>query len=147
MKASELSIGDWVQVHSVALQGEERLTPPMRVVEIGETWVNLEIDPEQGDPFEEDIDDIRPIPLTADILKRNGFVHWICDRHKDMYMLHICSKPNIFIRIVFFRRPKNLVQIEFNQIDLGIAMNKINCGVHELQHVMRMMGIDKNIIL
>ncbi len=50
MKTNELAIGDWVCAAGPVLNGEERLTPPMRVVAIGETWVQLLIDPEAGDP-------------------------------------------------------------------------------------------------
>ena len=68
MKANELSVGDWVCAKMTVINGEERLTPPMQVVAIGKTWVQLRIDPEAGDPDEYDIEDIRPIPITADIL-------------------------------------------------------------------------------
>lgn len=60
---NELSIGDWVCAQITTLQGKERLTPPMRVVAIGETWGQLLIDPESGDPDKYDIEDIRPILL------------------------------------------------------------------------------------
>ena len=46
MKENELAIGDWVCAAGTVLNGEERLMPPMRVVAIGETWVQLLIDPE-----------------------------------------------------------------------------------------------------
>ena len=65
MKENELAIGDWVCAAGTVLNGEERLMPPMRVVAIGETWVQLLIDPEAGDPDEYDIYEVRPIPLTV----------------------------------------------------------------------------------
>ena len=68
MKENELAIGDWVCAAGTVLNGEERLMPPMRVVAIGETWVQLLIDPEAGDPDEYDIYEVRPIPLTVDAL-------------------------------------------------------------------------------
>lgn len=75
---SALSIGDWVQaVQLVGVDNKERLTPPMRIVSLGEGaggWVNLMIDPEQGDPFEYSPDEIRGVPITPEILEKNGFV-------------------------------------------------------------------------
>ena len=49
----DLSVGDWVCVEEmVGVHNEPHLTPPMKIIAIGEDWVQLRIDPEQGDPFE-----------------------------------------------------------------------------------------------
>ncbi len=75
MRIEELSIGDWVCAEQLCgVHNEPRLTPPMKVVGLGESWVNLEIDPEQGDPFEFEPSEIRGVPITPEILEKNGFV-------------------------------------------------------------------------
>lgn len=146
MKTEELSIGDWVQAGTVVFQGEERLTPPMRVVGIGETWVNLEIDPEQGDPFEEDIKDIRPIPLTADILERNCFENTSSSPYRTDYRLVVSAETDQYLFISLFKKA-NRVQIVFGpgRVDATISFSKNCCYVHDLQHAMRMCGIEEKI--
>ena len=74
ISVSDLSIGDWVCAEQLCgVHSEPRLTPPMKVVGLGESWVNLEIDPEQGDPFEFEPSEIRGVPITAEVLEKNGF--------------------------------------------------------------------------
>ncbi len=121
----------------------------MRVVGIGETWVNLEIDPEQGDPFEEDIEDIRPIPLTADILEQNGFEKTSESPYRAEYQLEIDDKADLYLFITLFKKV-NRVQIAFDPIgsvDSRITFGKKGCAVHDLQHAMRLVGIEKEIKL
>lgn len=63
MDIRDLSIGDWVCAEQLCgVHNEPRLTPPMKVVGVGDGaggWVNLMIDPEQGDPFEFEPHEIR----------------------------------------------------------------------------------------
>ena len=81
-----------------------------------------ELDWQDGDDFSW----IEPIPLTAEILEKNGFVQdgeswW----YKDFRIVLSSSKG---VSLVCGR------QIKF-------------CYVHELQHALRLCGIDKEIIL
>lgn len=130
MKPNELSIGDWVCAAGSVINGEERLTPPMRVVAIGETWVQLLIDPESGDPDKYDIEDILPIPLTANIV----FANW---------------SGHINIRMV------ESVQAEFlrygmTYVYLAVLNHRVRIPVpyvHQLQHALRLAGIEKEIAL
>lgn len=141
MKSEELQIGDWVCAAGPVIDGEERTTPPMRVVSIGETWVCLRIDPEQGDPFEEDIEDIRPIPLTADILMANGFCHaryghyryeCVIDESTGETIRAAANKEGIMCIDIF--RPKASIFL-------------LTPYVHQLQHALRLAGINKDIKL
>lgn len=141
MKSEELQIGDWVCAAGPVINGEERQTPPMRVVSIGETWVNLLIDPEQGDPFEENIEDIRPIPLTADILMANGFSHaryghyryeCVIDESTGETIRAAANKEGIMCIDIF--RPKASIFL-------------LTPYVHQLQHALRLAGINKDIKL
>lgn len=134
MKTSELSIGDWVCAVGIKLKGEERLTPPMKVVTIGDDWVYLEIDSEQGDPFDEKIEDIRPVPLTVDMLIANGWlqaVHYQLTRSfkndfEDPYMATI----SLVCDTLYLRLQTKKIAGEF-------VVDK----VHELQRIMRLAGI------
>lgn len=64
-----LELGDWVYER---MEVSRRLSPPMRVVGLwdGCDCIYLEIDPEQGEPFEVDWKDVEPIPFTAEIQGR-----------------------------------------------------------------------------
>lgn len=142
MKASELAIGDWVCAAGPVINGEERQTPPMRVVAIGETWVHLLIDPEAGDPEEEDIEDIRPIPLTADILRANGWNILKEDRSR----LEMRDEDGRLMASVDAEFWKNRV------VFIGICaysayMRLPVFYVHELQRALRLAGIEKKIVL
>lgn len=141
MKANELAIGDWVCVAGPVINGEERHTPPMRVVAIGETWVHLLIDPEAGDPDEEDIEDIRPISLTSDILMANGWSHaryghyryeCVIDESTGETIRAAADKEGIMCIDIF--RPKASIFL-------------LTPYIHQLQHALRMAGIDKEIEL
>lgn len=140
MKTNELCIGDWVQVRILTLQDEERLTPPMRVCSIDDTWVCTMIDPEQGDPFDDNIEDIRPIPLTANILMANGWEAVGARRFKleneDDNMCttidaEVWNDGTIYIE-VFVLKHSYRQPVPY---------------VHTLQHIMRRVGIEKEIKL
>ncbi len=141
MKANELAIGDWVCVAGPVINGEERQTPPMQVCSIGESWVCTMIDPEQGDPFEENIEDIRPIPLTADILLANGWSH---TRHGNArYECVIDQTTGATIRAAADQRGVMCIDVFRPKASLFL----ITPYVHQLQHLLRMAGIEKEIEL
>ena len=135
MRIEELSIGDWVCAEQLCgVHNEPRLTPPMKVVGLGESWVNLEIDSEQGDPFEFEPCEIRGVTITPEILEMFGF-----ETYSQMWY-----HPDSYIE--FFRNNRNK----------DVWDRTINCGeytlysikyVHELQHVLRLAGVEKEIEL
>ena len=107
MKAKELMIGDWIYSHTFnGLQPRNirRINP-------------------------ENIEEYEPIPLTPDILEKNGFVKaWNTYRHSLKKWLVLYKK-------------------EFGlSLHIGEAEFRLDY-VHELQHIMRLCGIDKEITL
>lgn len=143
MKSEELQIGDWVCAACITINGEERLTPPMRVVVIGETWVHLLSDPEAGDPDEYNIEDIRPIPLTLKILRIGGFKKL---RGNTMYM-QVCDDATglayAFLYAYHYRFRPTGIEIQGNGQRIGVRPKY----VHQLQHALRLAGVKLNIIL
>lgn len=140
LKIEDLAIGDWVQAVTYILDGEERLTPPAYVSAIDQSGsVYLMFDPEGGDPDEYDIEAIRPIPLSAEILTKNGFERnspnsWAIGSINDANP-HLCvidDEENGFCAAA--------------QNELCVILNPTP-HVHCLQHVMRMIGIDRDIWL
>lgn len=138
MKANELAIGDWVCAAGPVLNGEERLTPPMRIVAIGETWACLRIDVEQGDPFEENIEDIRPMPLTVDALLANGW-EWV---HPKRLRAEVRDEEEQLVwafEVTIFNDCRLWANVHISGYSLRMPVDY----VHELQHAMRLSGIEK----
>ncbi|MCM1216571.1 MAG: hypothetical protein NC209_04205 [Alistipes sp.] len=142
MKANELSIGDWVCAVGTVINGEEHLTPPMRVEQICETWVRLQIDPQVGDPDEYDIADIRPVPLTGAILEQNGFTNIGKTPCHANYKL-VVNEYDGALLVQFFKKPSE-VRISFDPI---IVFSTYGCSIHNLQHALRLANIEKEIEL
>ena len=104
MKAEELMIDDWV------LLGGTHSIKVSKLSQYGE------------------YNDIKPIPLTKEILKKNGFRQVMFDFVLDM--MHI-------------RRDEN---VECFYIVVGGKGTRIDY-VHEFQHALKLCGIDKEIVL
>lgn len=123
MKATDLMIGDWVRQKHSGLK--------LQVSEIHQPYIFAEC--EEGQ-FREDT--IESIPLAPEILKKNGFenigAHFLCDSIGMIWW-----KDNIYIFSKYARHK-----------DLPTENISINIGyVHELQHALRLCGIDKEIEL
>lgn len=123
MKISDLSVGDWVLFAGF----------PRRVVSVISSTCVL---PHKGvlDIATFSIDDISPIPITHEILEMFGF-----ENYSQMWY-----HPDSYIE--FFRNNRNK----------DVWDRTINCGeytlysikyVHELQHVLRLAGVEKEIEL
>ena len=139
MKANELMIGDWVR--KLESCGH---TIPVRVTGI--------IDEDSSVLFERrdcvhgvtDIKAFEPIPLTAEILEKNGFEQ---DDYYLQFTLYLDSKRAKSRSVVMLPQDE-----EWSEIDMTLRCNKADvtmelCYVHELQHALRLCGIDKEIEL
>ena len=111
MKATDLMIGDWVKC------GRRY----MKVTQLAEDM---------------DCDDIEPIPLTAEILEKNGFVGELCsngiDYVSEEYKLRIICKTNDVGWTIYANH---------------FGLDKKDVFVHELQHALRLCRIEKEIEL
>lgn len=142
--ATHYELGDWVEECS-NITG--RMSPPMYVVAIFKDTLYLEINPEQGDPFEVDMEDVRPIPLTKEFLVDNGAYgkkivneeqgvidtvpgviskydlnDWVdIHKYKDRFIAKYHGRDDEYLHVVYLRY------------------------VHELQHFYQMFNIDKPI--
>ena len=125
MKTNELMIGDWVMYHKHM---------PMIIYQLS--------------PDFEDMDDLNPIPLTIEIIEKNGFIEfedeifhikthrwerWLNDGylHECVDILRSSDKKGYCI---FARH-------DYNELKLYLHY------VHELQHALRLCGIEKEIEL
>ncbi len=129
MNATDLMVGDWVyNTHN--RQNEH-------VQEIGSGLVMLDY----NDLYE--YDEIEPIPLTPEILEKNGFEvtrNISSSRNKDVWSLHV-SKYKIF----HITEHHNKKIFPYFWIEIG--SNSDIKYVHQLQHALRLCGIEKEIVL
>ena len=133
MKANELMIGDWV------LFGEV----PVRIEEIEKVFVADTLHYHDGDVNVELYD---PIPLTQEILKKNGWDLQIVRNEYRFYVRYFDSDINKSCDIRVYKEGLIFMILA----DINIPAKEIRMPieyVHELQHAMRSLGVDKEIIL
>ena len=121
MEKKELMIGDWVY--------NKNIDKPMQVYPM----MFSQMFRQKPDATTEDYN-IFPIPLTAEILEKNGFTRFgtgyiLKDRH---FGLENPSTPGNYLDNYWLRVSIKAVRIEF---------------IHELQHAIRLCGIEKEIEL
>lgn len=146
MKAKELMIGDWVRIDEpdkyAGATGQ--IQSLMYHREDDASYFNVFIQGKFG-YVSRDVcsDDIRPIPLTTEILEKNGFEN-IGD---DTYQLE--EKPCWFW-VDFFRHTYgceyDTSTYEYEDDEHRLKLYGIP-SVHELQHALRLCGIEKEIEL
>jgi len=156
MKAEELMIGDWVRVKAPYFKKNKAY----RVVEVrehgynGEATVNIEL-PDEDEEASMTGEFLFGIPITQEILEKNGFV--------------MDERYGVAVRYSFatdLHKPKQTV-IQFTFYDGGVSADTLfKCWtspkdfdgindlhicdlkfVHELQHALRLCGIEKEIEL
>lgn len=127
MKANELMIGDWVMINPISYYQVEQIR-----VEFGELRIYL-----KGTEVFATENEIMPIPLTPEILEKNGFdgvsvYNW----SDDIYLVSLYHWDIGKWEVVIY----NLDRDQFI-IRLYITY------VHQLQHALRLCGINKEIVL
>lgn len=140
MKPTELMIGDWVNVKTTNRDTRKEETKPGRIVEISPYFKNAGIAFDINDfkrhyGFNQPLASLAPIPLTGEVLERNGF-----------------KKSEVFDE---WKYEENDVSIQwkpypllFLQIETEDARLSIDCGhVHELQHALQLCGVERELEL
>lgn len=130
MKASELMIGDWVQNQ---LGWKAQVQSIRYVNTIKDEWEWLVKIGINNETFQNNLslNEIGAIPLTPEILQKNGFVYnaipfvdgW------EQFGLTLYRSGNGY------------------SIDCGIKVSLIIDCVHQLQHALRLCGVEKEITI
>lgn len=130
MKAEELMIGDWVQDSSGA---------KFKIIYIEYHCTRVEFKGEELiiPCFEQA--NIKPIPLTPEILVNNGFVYIT-----SQGIYEFCTDD---YRILWPTDDKNTLAINSYFAKYGILTKSDIDYVHQLQHALRLCGINKEIKL
>ena len=137
MKASELMIGDWVldgnvyaQVTSITCDGNIETTH--------NEHSNIEL--------------VEPIPLTPEILEKNGFEKALDEDGAECYRYYNRAGDG-YIKISLYNGGDGDWSIEivnyekFDNNEIVYNNNFIFLKVHQLQHALRLCGITREIIL
>ena len=121
IKCRDLMVWDWVSIpHGFAMQ----------IVDVGEDYAYATWEGNESDPWEfcdKEGDEPEPIPLTPEILEKNGWKeteYW--HEYKNGNTIIQCSLPDM--------------QGVINEIE--IKNFKCEC-VHQLQHLLRLCGLDE----
>ena len=134
MKANELMIGDWL----LSYDDDELENIPVKVVSIDvDGWVFYEY----PDKFIEEgwCKNLYPVPLTNEILEQNG---WKWNEYHTMMTLVVGS---IHIGWGFY---KDCLSISDHSDDGDCQITSLKCEyVHQLQHVLKICEIEKEIEL
>ena len=138
MKVNELMIGDWVQVPCL-IDNTENYNAWCQIRQLRDGDLDVI-------GFKElSYDEICPIPLTPEILEKNGFII----KKKWAQIGNFGDNPLImwhFEDDAFLHDFKH--ELEIHQNDTGKVHIRIPCEyVHELQHALRLCRIDKTIEL
>jgi len=150
MKPNELMIGDWVKlyVYDSALK-------PSKIVGIqynsyrGKDYVDW-VDCEVWDELS--LNDIEPIPLTPEILEKNGFEKAPDEDGTECYRYYNQAADG-YIKISLHNGGDGDWSIEiinyekFDDNEIVYNNNFIFLKVHQLQHLFKLCKIEKEIIL
>lgn len=138
MNANELMIGDWVHLTDKDVNA--------RVTELRSDGHDALVVTDHGEV--DMLIDLEPIPLTGMILERNRFEK-TNETHRVLEYRLCVEKYYEAYLYVTFRLRTGFVRVEFDTDMKGpkIGFIKYEMSVHDLQHAMRMCGIEKEIEL
>lgn len=133
MEAKELMLGDLIYPDNIDA------SIVARVVHIGEREIGF-LAPNSGVIWWNQPENVRPIPITPEILEKNGFVKtddgWECDENRVVTIaLHSEKSCDMWI-----------AETSYEWKHLRYMLPSPKC-VHELQHALRLVGIEKEIVL
>lgn len=130
MKIEELSIGDWV-----LCDGE-----CWKISAVNEDSVGLRVDSDYSVASLEECD---PIEITSDILEENGFS--LCDGCTSRWELEcgVCwikvTAPENYADVTVYKKVAHGYRRVIDEMQIT--------GVHQLQHILRLVGVRKEVKL
>jgi hypothetical protein len=130
MKANELMIGDWVTL-SKGNWSENRQVELIDIEMIAESVYLAE-----------------PIPLTPEILEKNDFLYYCVDDGYYGYFEESYSNQATEIILFNVNNENRNVQIHIKYHNDETILHLMECNyVHQLQHILKVCGIKKEIEL
>ena len=141
MNASELMVGDYVKVKT---DDDTFIKVQIRTLEFDIMWANID-DDETCDAIS--YDDIEAIPLTQEILEKNGFYE-----QSEDYMRYFKSYDENYyfgFESISYCLDTKIAKVikEGKQSGVQEKVELVCAYVHQLQHALRLCGIEKEIVL
>ena len=150
MEATKLMIGDWIKTSNNTNWSEDLRGIVCRITNLGDNYIAATDINNLKSPYGISVN-FEPIPLTKEILEKNGFKlregctsAW--DWHNGETSIHISGNHTCPVgQTLTIYVPGGTVGAAFSS-HLAISDLKIR-GVHELQHAIKLCGIGKTIEL
>lgn len=148
MKPEELMIGDWVNFLIDIEGGDTDYDPkvaqyqPMKIVSLS-SWYNNDGEVESAEGVINDIDQVKPIPLTPEILEQNGFEYY--DNPVKSLMTNTINGHYVEIRL---DRKEMAIWYDYDENNDGVysdCLFPLPYWLHDFQHALRLCGINKEI--
>lgn len=136
IKVEDLGVGDWVRVQMCKCDYDDPDTLDAKVLSIVGNSVGVGYD-ECGICMSVFVDDLRPIPITAEVLEKNGF-----KKNGEYNEWNIGTWRTPYLLGVSLERPA--ITIKWNGSSVFIDQAKY---VHQLQNALRLVGVEKEIVL
>lgn len=134
IKISELSIGDWVRYRD----REWIVCSLYQFTEEVGLW-------RKDSQLCEYVAGIEPIPLTPEILEKNGFVRGEYSEIREYNEWEIGEWDNLPYVSVKLDIDRQVIRVTNRGRDMFIADKEVY--VHQLQHALRLAGVEKEIML
>lgn len=130
----DLSIGDYVRVKMCKWDYDDPDTLDAKVLSIEGNSVGVGYD-NSGIVMSAFVDDLQPIPITAEVLEKSGFTH-------DKWSKQIWRYEDVESEVVYYIEGSRL------EITNDVCKMYITCkSVAELQHALRLAKVGKEIVL
>lgn len=141
MKATDLMIGDWVLhfgevAQIVGIRIDNYTNSPYFKTNIHDTW------------YESGVDGIEPIPLTPEILEKNGFSE-PADAGDGTLICGMSIPPYKLTFQSIFGLPVLTIEdvVDEDNLHTCLVLKDEIYSVHELQHALKQCRIEKEIVL
>ena len=149
MRPDELMVGNWVKIQEPdKYAGAIGQVNSLISLKGGYFAINIQ-DPQFGYLVTEVFcDDIAPIPLTAGMLEKNGFEEEEEERgFSEPYRVYVNNDFQYVVKIYPKEGMDRYSRLEIGEYDDSEHVSLLINHVHELQHAMRLAGINKELTI
>ena len=146
MISQELMLGDWVMLNPDLKEYYPFAGKSCMVIGLHDDDGAIKIEYDNGKYFWTDAeDDVIPIPLTPEILENNGFTDWADHSRTTRSCSMLIDRTNIIVQKI---DGTDYIFTQFYRGGVDSCEFRMDLKyVHELQHALRLCGIDKEIEL
>ena len=153
MKPEELALGDWVNVKTIDKDTRKEVIKAGRVVELSPYYKRIGVALTKEDALRWfgigfPPSSIEPIPLTAEILEKNGFKREEEERgFSEPYCVYVNDDFQYVIKVYPKDGMDRYSRLEIGEYDDNEYMSLLINHAHELQHALRLAGVNKEITI